>query len=242
MGLLVQSLGVITLSIALYSLIWQPYTFDPEVLQSIAYGCVDRGVDSIKEAKECMLTQLRHHYNPSLIGKDYWNPPIFNQAGGSRTSIHILHASLTEYVLFWHSAIETKGFSGRHFAEFYDWVVFGKMDQWNEFELDYKSFGPRELVFHPKGHATFFRLHDGLFTLEYSRGIIPSLLPFGLVELLVCNLDFITVVYMMQQYLACMVCDSQSLMLLICGSFFILVYSSQGIRLKSAKQKGQLSK
>lgn len=79
MGLLVQSLGVLTLSVALYSLIWRSYTFDPEVLESIAYTCVDEGVDSVQEAKQCMLTKLRNQYDSNLIGIDYWNPPIVNE-------------------------------------------------------------------------------------------------------------------------------------------------------------------
>lgn len=36
-----------------------------------------------------------------------------------------MHASLTEYVAVWGSAVDTTGHSGRNWAEFHDWIISG---------------------------------------------------------------------------------------------------------------------
>ncbi len=94
---------------------------------------------SLNESITLIQQQLHRAYPDYIHIHDEW---LFNLAGGFKTGIIFLryfslisnikfigillmHASLTEYVAIWGSAVETTGHSGRNWAEFHDWIISG---------------------------------------------------------------------------------------------------------------------
>lgn len=57
----------------------------------------------------------------------------------------------------------------------------------------------------PAGTATQYRMPDTCFALEYARGFIPAMLPFGVADTLFSTLDFHTLVKTFYIYGKCTV-------------------------------------
>lgn len=65
---------------------------------------------------------MKQHYGDLIDINDEW---MFNLAGGFKTGLLLLHASMTEYVAIWGSQVPTTGHSGRNWATFEDWIIQG---------------------------------------------------------------------------------------------------------------------
>lgn len=63
-------------------------------------------------------------------------------AGGWMGSICIIHASATEYILFFGTPLETMGHSGRYWANVSDTLITGEFHQWKEGTLDVNIYKP----------------------------------------------------------------------------------------------------
>lgn len=62
--------------------------------------------------------RLRHHYGSHILPPD-WMEWIFVNAGGWMGAMRVLHASTTEYVLFFGTAIDTSGHSGEVYHNYF---------------------------------------------------------------------------------------------------------------------------
>jgi C-8 sterol isomerase len=58
--------------------------------------------------------------------------------------------------------------------------------------LDKEIYGVGSVHFLPKGTSKQFKMHRGCWALEYARGWIPPMMPFGLADTLTSTLDFKT--------------------------------------------------
>lgn len=74
----------------------------------LVYLCIGKGYNETFRAVEELL---RQRY-PTLIIPSSETEWIFVNAGGWMGAMYLLHASLTEYVLFFGTAIDTSGHSG----------------------------------------------------------------------------------------------------------------------------------
>lgn len=164
------------------------YIFDPKTLQEIANNTIGLPYEKMFET---LRAELEQKYSGRINEKIEW---VFNNAGGCMYSVAVLYASLTEYILIFGSSITTQGHTGRHFAEIYDFVLDGELWYFQESR-------PFERIVHKAGDNYYLgKLQsEGLcipnqaWVLEYARGIIPSMLPFGLADSLLCTLDLKTV-------------------------------------------------
>jgi len=125
---------------------------------------------------------------------------VFMNGGGWMGSMCILHASLTEYVLFFGSAMDTGGHSGRYWANITDTLLSGEFHQWLEGELKVHIHKPGETVLHTWGEATAVNFKAGTWMVEYGRGFIPSTLGFALADTIFSTQDFLTMYYMIRAY------------------------------------------
>jgi len=180
-----------------------PGTFDPQELQHI--------IDNIQQQQQQrsipwtlnetiieIQRQVVDRYGSDVIDmNDEW---LFNLAGGFKTGILLLHASLTEYVAIWGTQISTTGHSGRNWAEFHDWIFTGNGSWWHEGGLDVTVHRPYSYVYTAPFAGRIIHLDAGTWMLEYCHGVIPALLPFGLGDSLLSSLDPILVYKSLRVY------------------------------------------
>ena len=68
----------------------------------------------------------------------------------------------------------------------------GKFTQWKEGSFTAQDFQPPERVWHGWYDGSIVSLEPNTWMLEHMKGSIPVSLPFGLMDSLVSQLDFIT--------------------------------------------------
>lgn len=125
--------------------------FDKEVIRNIAEKAVGLGRE---EAFHNISKQLQTAYPQLITDSSEW---IFINAGGWMGSFYLLHASLTEYVLLFGTAIETSGHSGRYWIDIYDTLIRGTFQQWSEGTTYYVTYSPGDTIYHPRLSATAVR-------------------------------------------------------------------------------------
>ncbi|KAH9901907.1 C-8 sterol isomerase [Xylariomycetidae sp. FL2044] len=136
------------------------------------------------------------HVNPNHHLADEW---FFNNAGGAMGGMYIIHASITEYLIIFGSAVGTEGHSGRHTADDYFHILTGEQWAYAPSAGAGGSFYEREVypagsVHHMRrGDVKQYRMPDACFALEYARGWIPPMMFFGLADALSSTLDLPTV-------------------------------------------------
>ena len=153
------------------------YIFDPEQMHQLARTHAGKPVD---EAVAAIRDALDRAWPGSMTSKPEWILAIY---GGTTATMTVLHASLTEYVLVYGSPIGTSGFSGRYLFDCWDFMLSGEM---RTFIDDNSRVGeiyrPGDKAFLPARRAKGYSIEPGSWMLEYSRGFIPSGLPFALAE------------------------------------------------------------
>jgi len=162
----------------------QQYLFDPDALHAIAKGAV--GLDR-KAACAQIVSELKQKH-PEHIRTDL--PWIFNNAGGAMGAMKLLHCSLSEYIILFGSPIGTEGHSGRYAADVYDYVFTGEMWCYHEGDLERTVYLPGSAAHLTRTQTKGYKLPEGAFMLEYSRGNIPSMFFFGLADTVVSTLDY----------------------------------------------------
>ncbi|CAG5126161.1 unnamed protein product [Candidula unifasciata] len=183
------------------------FVFDEESIASISRRHVasasDLDIDSVYDR---VLQDLRAKYKGHILPDSdlQW---IFMNAGGWMGSMCLLHASLTEYVLFFGTAVDTTGHSGRYWANISDTILTGTFYQWKEGTLHRNVYQPGDTVFHGMGEATAVSWTAGTWMVEYGRGFIPSTLFFALADSFFSTTDFLTVFYVIRVYLRAMLLE-----------------------------------
>ena len=161
------------------------YVFDPEILREIALSHLDLPLDKMLAA----ITQDLAERYPDLIETEpKW---FFSNAGGFMGQLTILYASLREYVIFYGSPIGSEGHTGRYpFVEDYAIVLDGEMWYYGEGDTQREEYHPGDIMHLSKGEAKGFRMVERGWILEYARGAIPTMLPFGVADTVFGTLDF----------------------------------------------------
>lgn len=162
-----------------------PYVFDPEVLHAAARAGVGLPHGQMFST---ITDELARHYPGRIEKQNRW---VFNNAGGAMGMISFLYASTTEYLIFFGSPVGTAGHSGRyHFVEDFAFVIEGEFWYATEGSTSREVYRPGEVVALPRGEARHYRIPENGWLLEYARGWIPSMLPFGMVEVISSTLDW----------------------------------------------------
>jgi C-8 sterol isomerase len=170
------------------------HVFDPAVLQAAARGVLDLPLSQkVERLREELASRYPGHICPTVE----W---VFNHAGGAMGQMCVLHASITEYVIVFGTSIGTEGYSGRFAAD--DWFIILDGEQWayGEGDLDRQVYRPGDMHHMPRGQARGYRMPDSCYALEYARGFIPQMLPFGLADAFTSTLDPVPVWRTMRIY------------------------------------------
>jgi C-8 sterol isomerase len=170
------------------------YVFEPDVLHEIARGALTLPMPAKVEK---IRKGLEERYPGHIQPKVEW---VFNNAGGAMGQMCVLHASITEYVIIFGTPIGTEGYSGRFAADDYFIIIEGEQWAYAEGELDRQVYKPGDMHHMPRGQSRGYRIPDHCFALEYARGFIPQMLPFGLADSFSSTLDIIPVMRTMQIY------------------------------------------
>ncbi|KAK0056765.1 sigma non-opioid intracellular receptor 1 [Biomphalaria pfeifferi] len=186
------------------------YVFDEKSIAAISRKHVDNAAGpnkNISYAYNKVLEDLRTKYRGHILPDDnlQW---IFMNAGGWMGSMCLLHASLSEYVLFFGTAVDTTGHSGRYWANISDTILTGTFYQWREGTLNRITYKPGDTVFHGVGEATAVSWTAGTWMVEYGRGFIPSTLFFALADSFFSTTDFLTVYYVFRVYAKAMAMEA----------------------------------
>jgi len=152
------------------------------------HQAVKKGVGHpLPEALDIINKELERMYPGYIIGKGGRRWILFN-GGGAMGQMTVLHASLTEYIIFYGSPLYSQGHSGRYIMDVYDFMIQGETKTYHAGELvctTYKA-GDYSLLkaLNSKGYCCE---KDG-WMVEYARGFIPYGLPYFL-----CSSIFVTV-------------------------------------------------
>lgn len=160
------------------------HLFDPHELHDVSRRALDRG--STPAIIDAVIDELAERH-PDHIRRDI--PWLFNNAGGAMGQMKLLHCSLTEYILVFGTPIGTEGHSGRYLAEVHDFMLSGEMWCYTPGDVDRVTFRPGDAAYLGSGAVKGYRIPDQAFMLEYARGPIPTMLPFGLADSLFSTLD-----------------------------------------------------
>ncbi|MGF1468546.1 MAG: ERG2 family protein [Sandaracinaceae bacterium] len=159
------------------------HLFDPEELHGLVRQAIGQPLPAIIAE---LRQELSARYPGHILQSERW---IFNNAGGAMGQMLLLHASLTEYLMIFGSPIGTEGHSGRFYAEDFFFILEGEQWAYAEGDIDKRVYRPGDLHVLKPGTAEGYRMPDRCFALEYARGIIPAMLPFGFADAVSSTLD-----------------------------------------------------
>ncbi len=157
--------------------------FDPETLRELVAPLLGQPIEVLVPE---LHGRLRQRWGDHIRPQREW---MFNNAGGAMGTMCVLHFSITEYLIVFGSPIGTDGHSGRFWAD--DWFIILDGEQWayGAGELERRVYRPGDVHHLPRGVARGYRVPDHCWALEYARGVIPAMLPFGIADVATSTLD-----------------------------------------------------
>ncbi|KAH6665554.1 putative C-8 sterol isomerase (Erg-1) [Halenospora varia] len=168
------------------------YIFTPEQLHDLSLRAIKTHGNDTTSVVSYIVGELSEKLPGGYVNLDEeW---IFNNAGGAMGAMYIIHASITEYLIIFGTAIGTEGHSGRHTADDYFHILKGTQTAYLPGAGSYEpEVYPQGSVHHlHRGTVKQYKMDEACFALEYARGWIPPMLGFGYADTFTSTLDFPT--------------------------------------------------
>jgi len=162
------------------------YIFDPDVVHECSLPCLGLPKPAMFDA----FAEAMEEKYPDRLDLD--QPWLFSIAGGAMIQMKLYYASIFEYIMIWGTPIGSEGHSGRHAVGFWDTVIDGEMWYYGEGQFDKRVYGPADRVYVGPNQARGMNFTNGVWAVEYARGVLPLSIPFGVADELVSTLDFAT--------------------------------------------------
>ncbi|KAF8646494.1 hypothetical protein AX16_007185 [Volvariella volvacea WC 439] len=169
------------------------YVFDPTSLHELAKSAIAASPDDLSGMIDHIVANLTATHPSSQIAINTntkeW---MFNNAGGAMGAMYIIHASITEYLIIFGTPLGTEGHTGLHTADDYFNILVGEQWAFSPGALEMERYPPGSVHHLPRGSVKQYKMHKACFALEYARGWIPPMLPFGFADTVTSTLDFPT--------------------------------------------------
>ncbi|PPQ82257.1 hypothetical protein CVT26_009973 [Gymnopilus dilepis] len=170
------------------------YVFDPAFLHELAQAAISAHPNNTSGMITHIVSNLTATYPSSLI---HINPNqhewVFNNAGGAMGAMYLIHTSITEYLIIFGTPLGTEGHTGIHTADDYFHILVGEQWAFRPGSLEKERYTPGMVHLMPRGVAKQYKMPDECWALEYARGWIPLMLPFGFADALSSTLDIPTI-------------------------------------------------
>ncbi|GFZ48307.1 isomerase [Saitozyma sp. JCM 24511] len=168
-----------------------PSSLHASVLTSLSAASAAGASGNASVIIDTLITQLVADHPQMSFATDYKNKRewVFNNAGGAMGSMFILHASITEYLIIFGSAVGTEGHSGRHTADDYFHILTGRQTAYEAGDLTREIYNPGDVHHMKRGVVKQYAMEPESWALEYAAGWIPLMLPFGFADSMFSTLD-----------------------------------------------------
>lgn len=90
------------------------YIFSPTELHALSVEAIDRHGNDTAAVVQHIVDSLAATHGAHINLDEEW---VFNNAGGAMGAMYIIHASITEYLIVFGTAVGTEGHTGRHTAD-----------------------------------------------------------------------------------------------------------------------------
>ena len=153
------------------------YLFEPDDFPDIVQKALGLPRDRMFAV---IIESLQQRFPDYITPQPRW---FMNNAGGAMGVVSFLFASLSEYIMLFGTPLGTEGHCGRYPAEIYDFVLDGEVWCFEEGAFEREVYKPGDVFYHNgRGRPRGYRIKDHAWMLEYGRGRIPFMLPFGLAD------------------------------------------------------------
>jgi len=163
------------------------YIFSPSELHDLSLRAISTHGNDTAAVVAFIAGEMNEKFPGGYVNLDQeW---IFNNAGGAMGAMYILHASVTEYLIIFGTAVGTEGHTGRHTADDYFHILKGTQLAYTPGSFEPEVY-PQGSVHHlERGTVKQYKMDEACFALEYARGWIPPMLFFGFADGLSSTLD-----------------------------------------------------
>ncbi|KAF8885628.1 ERG2/sigma1 receptor-like protein [Infundibulicybe gibba] len=169
------------------------YVFDTASLHELARGAIESSPNNTAGMIQHIVANLTATYPSTQI---HLNPDsnewTLSNAGGAMGAMYIIHASITEYLMIFGTPLGTEGHTGLLAADDYFHILIGEQWAFLPGQLEMERYPPGSVHHLPRGTVKQYKMHEGCFAMEYARGWIPLMVPFGLADTLSSTLDIPT--------------------------------------------------
>ncbi|KAG9046134.1 C-8 sterol isomerase [Tulasnella sp. UAMH 9824] len=165
---------------------------EPPFLHELAKDAIATYPDDTTSVINHIVANLTATYGTKHINtrQDEW---VFNNAGGAMGAMYVIHASITEYLFIFGTPLGTEGHTGRLPFDDYFHILEGEQWAYAPPSLKKEVYGPGSVHYLPRGQVKQYKMHENCFALEYARGWIPPVLPFGFADSLTSTFDIGTI-------------------------------------------------
>ncbi|KAJ6590235.1 ERG2/sigma1 receptor-like protein [Mycena sp. CBHHK59/15] len=166
------------------------YVFEPSEVHEIAQAAIAASPNDTAGMIQHIVTNLvQTHPSNKVKFNLNSNEWVFNTAGGAMGAMYIIHASITEYLIIFGTPLGTEGHTGVLTVDNYFNILVGEQWAFSPGQLEMERYTPGTVHHSPRGTTKQYKMHRGCFALEYSRGWIPFMLPFGFWDVFTSNFD-----------------------------------------------------